>query len=307
MSNNGGGLKYLEHKNIDYNRWDECVENADNSRVYAMSWHLDRTAEIWDALVFGDYNFVMPLPVGKKWGIKYLYQPFFSQQLGIFPSPPDEVAQLIYTKILSEFRYSDVQINARNPVLTVENTEFVLRKNYLLNLDKQYQEIAKGYSTNTKRNVSKAAKKDLQYVAGLRLEDYLEFKKKNLQAPLVEKNFKRLKSLIAVGQYKGIGEISGVYTSDNKLCAAVYFCRWNDRLIYMNAATSELGKEVGGMFFLLDRFIRSSAGTGMILDLEGSMIPGVARFYSGFGALAESYHQLKINRLPLPVKWLKRK
>ena len=41
-------------------------------------------------------------------------------------------------------------------------------------------------------------------------------------------------------------------------------------------------------------------------DFEGSMIPGVARFYAGFGANPETYFQLKFNRLPLPLRWIKR-
>jgi hypothetical protein len=307
MSNNGGGLIYLEHKKIDYKKWDNCIVNAGNSRVYAMSWHLDRTAEIWDALVLGNYDFVMPLPVRKKWGIKYIYQPLFSQQLGIFPAPSEEIASLFYTKVASLFRYSDVQINSQNLVLSMKDIEFVLRENYLLELTKKYKNISSGYSNNASRNIAKSRKNNLHYVSGLRIEDYLEFKESNSQPQLNKYDFIRLKSLIAIGQYKGIGEISGVYSSDNRLCAAVYFCRWKDRLIYMNAATSSMGKEVGGMYFLLDQFIRQSAGTGMVLDLEGSMIPGVARFYSGFGARPESYHQLRINRLPQLVKWLKRR
>lgn len=306
MSSNGGGLIYLEHKKIDYKKWDNCIGNAGNSRVYAMSWHLDRTAEIWDALVLGNYDFVMPLPVRKKWGIKYIYQPLFSQQLGIFPAPSEEIARLFYTKVASLFLYSDVQINSQNLVLSTKDIDFVLRENYLLDLTKKYKDISSGYSSNTSRNISKSKKNNLHYVSGLRIEDYLEFKEMNTRPPLNKDDFKRLKSLIAIGQYKGVGDISGVYSSDNRLCAAVYFCRWKDRFIYMNAATSSIGKEVGGMFYLLDQFIRHSAGIGMVLDLEGSMIPGVARFYGGFGARPESYHQLKINRLPLLVKWLKR-
>ena len=90
------------------------------------------------------------------------------------------------------------------------------------------------------------------------------------------------------------------------MCAAIYFCRWKERVIYMNAATSLNGKELGGMFFLLDRFIHENAGRNLILDLEGSTIPGVARFYAGFGAIPETYYQLKFNRLPLPLKLFKR-
>ncbi len=307
MSSNGGGLKYTAHKNIDYKKWDACVEHAGNSRMYAMSWHLDRTAGIWDALVLGNYVFVMPLPVREKWSIKYLYQPLLSQQLGIFPAPPREIAQLFYTKIAQLFRYSDVQVNSHNPPLSAQEVTFNQRNNYLLNLNKDYLDIAKAYSKNTKRNVSKSAKNNLNYVAGLRMEEYLEFKKNNSKTPLANHDLKLLKSIIANGQYKGIGEISGVYSASNKLCAAVYFCRWKERFIYLNAVTSDNGKESGAMFYLLDRFIRSSAKMNMVLDMEGSMIPGVARFFAGFGAKPEIYHQLKINRLPLPLKWIKQK
>ena len=307
MSRNGGGIKYVEHKNIDYAKWDHCIEFAGNSRVYAMSWHLDRTAQVWDALVLGDYDFVMPLPFRKKWGITYLYQPLFSQQLGIFPAPPAEIAKLFYSRTVEFFRYSDMQVNSQNPVLSSDGILFVPRYNYILSLNKKYHEIAKDYSKNTKRNIAKSAKNNLNPVTGLRLEEYLEFKNHNLKTPLAAHDLKRLKSLIANGQYKGIGEIVGVYSNENKLLAAVYFCRWKDRIIYMNAATSEEGKDLRAMFFLLDRFLRKTAGNNLLLDLEGSMIPGVARLYAGFGGRPETYHQLKINRLPLPLKWLKQK
>jgi len=306
MSNNGGGLKYLEHKNIDYKKWDHCIENAGNSRVYAMSWHLDRTAGIWDALVWGDYDVVMPLPYRKKWGIKYIYQPLFSQQLGIFPHPPEFILKQFYSALIHHFRYADTQINSKNNQVSGPIT-FLPRDNYLLNLSKNYHEIASGFSKNSSRNIKKAHKNSLSFVAGIRIEDYLDFKRNNLPANLPDDTFKKLKSIIALGQYKGIGEIYGVYTNENALCAAVYFCRWKERVIYMNAATSLKGKELRGMFFLLDQFIQENAGSNLLLDLEGSTIPGVARFYAGFGAIPETYYQLKFNRLPLPFKWMKRK
>lgn len=308
MRSNGGGLKYLKHKNINYEKWDACVENAPNSRIYAMSWHLDRTAEKWDALILGDYEIVMPLPVRTKWGIKYIYQPLFSQQLGIFPNPPDIIAKQFYNEIQRRFSFADTQINSGNNLLKLPGKiNFSGRENYLINLTANYQKIASGYSQNTARNVKKAQKNSLSFVAGIRIEDYLDFKRNNLPTKLPADALKKLKSIIALGQYKGIGEIYGVYTNENELCAAVYFCRWKERVIYMNAATSLKGKELGGMFFLLDWFVRENAGSNLLLDLEGSTIPGVARFYAGFGAIPETYFQLKFNRLPLPLKWMKRR
>lgn len=63
---NTSEIRYIKHQNIDTEKWDECVDNAENRRIYATHWHLDRTAEYWDALVLGDYEYVMPLPVKKN-------------------------------------------------------------------------------------------------------------------------------------------------------------------------------------------------------------------------------------------------
>ncbi len=299
-------LYYIEHKDIDSEKWNRCIDNSPNCRVYGYDWHLDRTAIIWDALVWGDYEFVMPLPYRKKWGIKYLYQPLFSQQLGIFPNPTEIIKEIFYTELLKNFKYSDFQINSKNSATSNEkDINFAARVNYLLLLNQDYNLLSKSFSKNTKRNLVKANKNKLSLVQGIRLEEYLEFKQENLVASLNKKDFASLKSLIAFGQYKGFGEIYGVYSEDNKLCAAVYFCRWKNRVIYMNAASNELGKELRGMYFLVDKFIKNHAAQNITLDFEGSMIPGVARFYNGFGATPETYFQLKFNRLPLPLKWLK--
>ncbi|MCG6189147.1 hypothetical protein [Maribellus maritimus] len=300
-------LRYIKHQDIDSKKWDSCIANSQNRQVYATSWHLDHATEIWDALVMGDYKFVMPLPIKSKWGIKYVFQPLFCQQLGIYPTPPEEIAKQFYLVLTQIFRYVDTQINSQNtPIQHQNDIEFTSRRNYILPMNMSYAGLFSAYSTNTKRNLKKAEKNSLNFVSGISLEDYLEFKSENLQVTLSKKELERLKSIIAFGQYKGTGKIYGVYTSGNELCAAVYFCRYENRVTYMNAASDKRGKELGAMAFLIDKFIQQNAGKNLVLDFEGSMIPGVARFYKGFGAYPETYFQLKYNRLPLPLRWLKR-
>ncbi|MBN2634782.1 MAG: hypothetical protein JXR61_00830 [Prolixibacteraceae bacterium] len=299
-------IRYIQHREIDSKKWNNCIEEAVNSRFYATDWHLERTSEIWDALVFDDYKYVMPLPVRKKWGIKYACQPLFSQQLGIFPEPKLQIAKQFYNTLYEKLSYADIHLNSANPPCNEEGILFFPRKNYLLLLDKPYKLISKEYSTNTKRNIAKSEKNKLQIVQSIRLEEYLVFKKNQTTTKISNKDFNTLKSIIALGQYKGTGEIYGVYDDQNYLRAAAYFCRWKDRVIYLNAVSDEKGKTLRAMFFLLDKFIKHNAGKNIILDFEGSMVPGVARFYEGFGALPETYFQLKFNRLPLLLKWLKR-
>ena len=308
MKDKSSKIQYVKHDDIDSIKWNQCIDNSFNCRIYSYDWHLDRTAIEWDALIYGNYKFIMPLPYRKKWGIKYLFQPLFSQQLGIFPNPSEEVAELFYIELIKRFRYSNFQLNSKNPIIkNLDGIDFLPRQNYLLGLHFSYNELSSAFSKNTKRNLAKANKSNLNFVRGISLEEYIEFKINNLPISLTTKDLTNLKSLIALGHYKGFGEIYGVYTEENQLCSAVYFCKWKDRVIYFNAASSEEGKEHRGMYFLLNNFIKENAGRNLILDFEGSMIPGIARFYSGFGATPETYFQLKFNRLPLPLKWLKRK
>ena len=308
MSSNGGGLKYLEHKNIDYENWDRCVENASNSRIYAMSWHLDRTAEIWDALIWGNYEIVMPLPVRKKWGIKYIYQPAYTQQLGIFPPPPQIILKQFYSQLKKHFRLSDLQLNSQNVPSNAGNIDYFLpRQNYLLDLSPGYNTLSASFSSNTKRNIKKSDGNQLSFTMGIQIEKFLELKNKTVLPAGERKEMNKLKSLVAYGQYRGFGEIAGVYDKENTLCAAVYFTRWKNRIIYLNAVSSEEGKKLRAMFFLIDKFIEQTAGNPLILDFEGSMVPGVARLYKGFGGVPETYYQFHFNRLPSFINWLKNK
>ena len=301
-------LRYIKHNEIDYAKWDRCIKEAPNSRIYAVTWFLDRTAIVWDALVWGDYEYVMPLTYRKKMGIKYVYQPLFSQQLGIFPKAPDEISKSFFDEIKGKFRYTDILLNAQNrPPVNEEKELFLGRQNFLLPLHNNYPDISTGFNKNTQRNLARSNTNNLALVWGISLEEYLDFKSLNLNAKIGKNALIRLKSIIAHTQYKRIGEIAGVYTPENKLCAAVFFCRWKDRVINMNAAANNEGKELRAMFYLMDHFIENNAGKNLILDFEGSMIPGVARFYKGFGAGSETYYQFKYNRLPWPVNWLKRK
>ncbi len=304
---NGEFLKYVKHDEIDYVKWDRCVSEASNSRVYALSWFLDRTAGYWDALVWGDYDFVMPLPVKRKFGIFYLFHPIYCQQLGIFSSPPAEIGQKFYQRLEAKFIYGDIQLNAENtPPKNMKGISFFPRNNFLLQTTgADYRNVSSAYSENTRRNIVKASKNRLNYAEGIPQEDFLAFKMKNPAGKISKQNMQKLKSIIAYSVHKGFGEIIGVYSSENNLCAAAFFCRWKNRLIYMNAVSSDEGKELRAMFFLIDRLLKNAAGKNLILDFEGSMVPGIARFFKGFGATPEVYGQLRINRLPRAIKWAK--
>ena len=80
-----GDIRYVKYADIDKSLWDKAIEKASNGLPYAYSWYLDVMAGRWDALIAGDYLYIMPLPYNKKLlGVRQVYQPHFTQQLGVF-------------------------------------------------------------------------------------------------------------------------------------------------------------------------------------------------------------------------------
>ena len=59
-------IYYLKNKDIDLDKWNECIKNSFNGIVYAYSWYLDIVNEEWEALVDENYTRVMPLTFANK-------------------------------------------------------------------------------------------------------------------------------------------------------------------------------------------------------------------------------------------------
>jgi hypothetical protein len=110
---------YHIHAEINKQKWDQCVQHSMQSIIYAESAYLDYMTGNWDALVLGDYEAVMPLCYRNKWGIRYLYQPAFIQQGGIF-SPQKlttEIAKAFLEVCKQHFCFAEININYGNQLL----------------------------------------------------------------------------------------------------------------------------------------------------------------------------------------------
>jgi len=297
-------VSYLKYEEIDTDKWDLCLSASANALVYAQSWYLDKLCPVWDALVLGDYEYIMPLTYRQKYGIRYLYQPTYCQQLGIFPVPPKEVTEAFFRAAQQHFLFAQIQLNGMN--LPLNDMPVELRYNLLLNLKESYDDLSGQFSQHTIRKLRKASHNRLSFINGLSLKEYLDFKKEHSATKLSKQDLLSLHHLLAFSISRNLGEIYAVYDKSNRLCAAAFFVRYKNRVTFINAVTSPEGKELNAMYFLLDQFVLVHAGKDYILDFEGSMIDGVARMYKGFGATPETYYYLAWNNLPLWAKWLKK-
>ena len=77
-------IRCLKRNEIDVEKYNTCIKNAVQSNIYAFSWYLDIVTDNWAVLVLNDYEAVMPLPWKQKYFIKYVTQPLWTLQLGVF-------------------------------------------------------------------------------------------------------------------------------------------------------------------------------------------------------------------------------
>ena len=296
-------IRFIPNNEIDEVKWNQCIEQSVGGIVYAYSWYLDITAVDWDALIADDYVAVFPLVKGKRLGVDYLYQPHFSQQLGIFSKVllNDQLIKNFLDAIPSRYRYILINFNTFNRI-DVPGIRTIDKATYQLDLIQPYYQLSRNYNENTRRNVLKSLAMGVKIVKGLSIDELINFKKSNQKVMLKSRQVDTLRRIVTHTIEKGLGEIYAAYSARNELCAASFFIRPDKKVIYLLAASNTTGLEVRAMFALVDQFIRDHSETELILDFEGSTIESVARFYSGFGAVRCTYQQLVVNRLPWLLK-----
>ena len=295
-------IQYIKNKDINRDKWDVCIEQSSNPLIYAMSWYLDIVCPGWDALVEDDYVMVFPLTWGRKFGISYLYQPMFTQQLGFFSAvkfPPQKINQI--NQIIQSI--PDRFLVAIWNEIDFEHTGIIIQKrnNFQMSLADNYENIQAAYTTNTQRNISKARSYGLSIKEIGNKDSILKLKRENLKVLLKNKHYQILDQLLAFALENNYGKIFEVHNLNNEILASAFFLFTGNSLIYLLSASSQKGKDNRAMFYLVDEIIRMNAGKNILLDFEGSEIPGLARFFSGFGAFPVYYYRLTINNLPFPL------
>lgn len=280
-------IRHLRHNEINYSLWDKCITNAKNSLVYASTWYLDVVSPDWEALVAGNYEYIMPLPVKSKFGIKYIVQPVLTQQLGIFSEEPiDSDVADSFIRAIPYWSY-EMNLNEGNYAEKAEK-----RPNLLIDLNYPYDYLKSNFTVNTKRNIAKSEHKQLNIDWQLNVDEFLLlFFQNERDFPITNKEI--IKKLIYTGVENNSISICGVRTHELKIVSALCMLHSGNRLIYLLPFSTRKGKEYSAMFFLVNELIKRNAGTEQFLDFEGSKIEGVYRFYMGFGAELRSYYTIK--------------
>lgn len=300
---------YLSNSQLDRKKWDHCVSNSFNNRVYGLSWYLDLVSENWDAIIYGDYKAVFPIAFKDRIFFKKYYHPLFAQQLGPFISSEfndNDIKKIVACFFdfmsnkniffnfcsTSEFRYYFDEVIFKNNTYPFSKFHNVIeRVNLEINLNSTYPSILKNYNTNTIRNIEKSNKRDLYVHNDIDTKDFISLYIKNVakKINLKRREVKTISRILDYCKQKEKGVIMGVLYEE-KIIAAAFFLSCFNRDVLIFHATDSSFKQFHPITYLINHYIFNNSNSNKILDFEGSNISGVYRFYKGFGAKENNYY-----------------
>ena len=297
-------IRYLTHNQIDTKRWDECIAQSPDGLVYAWSWYLNVVHPNWEALVEDDYEAVMPLTGGKKYGMNYLFQPFFTQKFGVFSKGElsEEKIEEFLAAIPEKFKFAEIKCADLKGFKGINGFKggAINHRNIELSLCPDYSVLYANYNSNTKRNLAKAQKQGLTIVEDAEPSVIIELFRKNRGIEIKhwgDKEYNRLLNLVEAAKSHDACLVLGVQNTDNQIVAGAFFMISHNKIVFLFSGADEANKDNHGLTFLLDYVIKQYSGTQNILDFEGSDNDGLARFYKGFGGEEKYYQELKFNKL----------
>jgi hypothetical protein len=316
-------LKFLERKEIDNQKWDFCIQNCINPLPYALSWYLDAvTGGRWAAIVGIEnqtYVAVMPLPWAKKMFIRYLKQPLFCQQLGIFSLQKiSEKSWVAFLRLAQgKFPYASryhFHVGQENTIEKLEQkTDFHIFYTHLLDLTRSHAHLLRGYDADKRYHLRQATKKYKAQIfhvgSNLGAARLFELFKEST-ASKIAGGIAKDANLVFKRLYEALEKntkIYDFYTYNRKeIEAGVLIFSWQQWHIYLfNAGKKEYRKNQGRLW-LLDAFFQRESGskTPSFFDFESAQDPEVAYFYEKFGAKKAAFWVWSYNKLPFYINWL---
>ena len=300
-------ITYIKRKDLDIQKYDDCIEQSLQSNIYGFSWYLDIVADNWDALVLDDYKAVMPVPWREKYFIKYVYPPFWLLELGIYSKEIIDENEFL-KRLFSTFKYIDVRTNRANSFKGFH--QFLIEKEFQkLSIDKGYSIIRDNFKKDRKKDLQRAEKFDLIEKWNDNPKNLIQLFKENVgkRTPNIkEEDYLVLEKLISVCIEKKKGKLLSIYNKEDKIVASGFFLKHQQEITILISSTDFENRKNGANTFLIDRSIYKFQNNFKSFNFGGSSIKSVASFFKSFNANTEVYKHIKMNKLPFVFKLFKR-
>src|SRR5215203_6384175 len=290
-------IQFFTRKEIDIQKWNECIDNAANGLIFSYAFYLDAMCHNWDAFVVNDYEAVMPLPWRKKAGIKYLYAPPFIQQLGVTGSHENFDEKELLQQVKKLFRYGDIFFNYSHSLTAIPVSS---RTNFTLNLNQRFWELELGFSNVLKKNL-KAAKREELHISSYSHESIIEIFQNRYQERVrhvQDIDYKNFSKLCDELLSQNMLVTRTIQNKNEEILAAVILVKDKKRIYNLINHITAGGRKVMANHVLLCEVLKEFSEKNLLFDFEGSDLPGVKEFYEYFGPVNQPYFHYHFNYLP---------
>lgn len=305
-------LRFFTHSEIDKQKWDECIDQSPQGLVYALSFYLDAVSPNWGAVIEeneSNYLTVMPLTEKSKYGIKFLHQPLFCQQLGIFSVEKEISAEKIdsfLTFTLEKYKFiSHYHFNSNvfsSYLLYKKPNYFELRQTHHLSLASSYASIYKNYSADRKLNLKRAVRANLQIVESEDIEPLINMFERDIahkiSGGVATNAYDILRKLYKLLYKNGLCTLFYTKNQQGQLGAGGLFVFYQHQIIYIFNAAYHAHRKENGRTLLIDYILKKYAESSYTFDFESPEIEQISQFYQSFGAEAVPYSVISYNHLP---------
>lgn len=299
-------IKYLKNNEINLIRWDNCINNAINGNIFAYSWYLNILCEDWEALVLGDYEYVMPILHKITYKRSIIFSSKLGNRLGIFSNKllTEEIVDTFIKNLPKKYSRIHILLNKFNKLTGKAATT---QKTYEIDLIQSHMKISTKYSSQFQKNLQTAYSKRISAVNGIMPNELINFsEKKNVisNPKLTKPDFIKLRMIIAHSLRYNLGEVYGVYTENNTLCAAAFFLKSKRKIHLMFNCIDKNEIKTYALHYLIDKFIETHTEKNLTLNIENVILNDDLDFFTGVGAHEYRYKRFFVNHLPWYYKFL---
>ena len=325
-------IKLLSRNEIDDNQWNELINTCSYGCCYALTWYLDIVSPNWKALVFlqnGDYQAVMPLPIATTFGIDYIKQPLFCQQLGVFSKNSDNISEIpdkvfldFFAILFQHYNYvAEYSLNIGNNVFNKEVNQdanlFIqtykgliinnLYHTHLLNLQQDYTTIYDNYNKDRKLNLKRAKLLQTNIIESQDINPLIEIfiteTEHKIKGGVHVQAYDLLRKVYQALLDRNMAKIYYTINQQQEIESGILLVFSQRKIIYLfNAAKTKYRKN-NGRTLLIDHVLQLYANKEYdYFDFESPEIKDISDFYQSFGAKPFPFLQIHYNHLPFWVQ-----
>lgn len=306
-------FRELEPISLQPAEWNAFIAQSEEGAPFLQFEWLEASASGWKIWEWSDGSGCiarMPLRVKKRGMWTAFRQPLFSMFWGIcFRKHTDVTTRMqIYKeavlKLKAYIHWVDFCLSPLVPDIhlpEIKGFTYSRKPTYRLDLKDTY---ASGFSPATQRQIRKSLRAGFTCIPSVQHSEALEIFRLNPHI-MSDSELLQFANLIHRSASTEIAKLWIVKTPEGKLVACGYFMFDSNCCYYLAGAVHPEYRSSGVMSLLMCKVMEHAKSAGCIcFDFEGSSIPGVARFFEGFGAQRITYLCIRANQLPKPIQWI---